>query len=101
MAESRKNRLSFPDVDILLPNRLTTYLLIKPNRNYESSDVGKMLSKVPGAEKVHMTAGRYAFLVEMRMSTKEQTEKTAKKLLLSQQISEVDALVVVPRIFRE
>ena len=94
MAGSKKKRLSFPEADVLLPNHLTSYLLIKPDLRFRSGDVGETLCRIPGAEEVCMTAGRYAFLVRMRTRTKEQCEKAARKLLQNPQISEVDALVV-------
>lgn len=98
MAGSRKRRLSFPKAEVFLPNHLTTYLLIKPDLRYRSEDVGRVLCKIPGVDEVHMTAGKFGFLVKMRTRTKEQSEERARKLLLNPQISEVDALVV-PRTF--
>jgi hypothetical protein len=100
MTWSRRKQLSFPEADIPLPNHLTTYLLIKPNLRFRSGDIGMALSKIPGVDEVHMTAGRFGFLVKMRTKTREQSEKAAKRLLLSPQISELDALIV-PRTFVE
>ncbi len=93
MAESRKKRLSFPEADILLPNHLTSYLLIKPDPRYQSEEVGRALCKIPGVNEVHMTAGKFGFLVKMRTRTKEECEREVRRLLLNPQISEVDALV--------
>jgi len=98
MAESRRKRVSFPEADVLLPNHLTSYLLIKPDLRFRSSDIATALSSIPGVREVSMTAGIYGFLVKMKTRTKEQCEKAARKLLLNPQISEVDALVV-PKTF--
>lgn len=98
MAGSRRKRLSFPEADILLPNQLTSYLLIKPDLRFRSSDVGRELCRIPGVKEVHMTAGRFGFLVKIQTRTKEECERRARKLLLNPQISEVDALIV-PRTF--
>ncbi len=99
MAGSRRKRLTFPEADVFLPNYLTSYLLIKPDLKYRSEEIGMELCKIPGVDEVHMTAGRFGFVVKMRTKTKEQCEKRARKLLLNPQISEVDALVV-PKTFR-
>ncbi len=93
-----KKRLLFPGAEILLPNYLTTYFLIKPDLRYRSEEIGRELCKIPGVDEVHMTAGRFGFLVKMRTRTKEQCEKRARKLLLNPQISEMDVLVV-PKTF--
>lgn len=93
-------RLFFPEADVLLPNHLTSFLLVKSDISHNSCDIEATLRRIPGAEEVHMTAGSFSFLVKMRTKTKEECERRARKLLLSPQIKEVEALVVPTRFIK-